>query len=159
MLYFFSLFPPPVVSMEGQKTIDPCKFNILFTKSVPHILETIFFSLDYDSFKACLQVNSTWRELLASESYIKEAKSLFHVEITHDEKKLLKAAKEGNVEVVRTLSLFVNVNCQKGGTQSTPLHEAAMNVPGKYLGRLQNFLAFNRRPSNHKYVDKESIFG
>ena len=41
----------------------------LFTESVPHVLEKIFFSLDYESFKTCKEVSISWNKLLTSESF------------------------------------------------------------------------------------------
>ena len=46
-------------------------FGVLFAKSVPHILEKIFFSLDYKSFQTCLKVNSAWNKELSSQRYQK----------------------------------------------------------------------------------------
>ena len=46
-------------------------FGVLFAKSVPHILEKIFFSLDYRSFQTCFKVNSVWNQLLSSQPYQK----------------------------------------------------------------------------------------
>ena len=51
-------------------------FDTLFTKSVPHILEKIFFTLDYDSFMACGKVCMAWKELHSSESYQQKADEL-----------------------------------------------------------------------------------
>ena len=116
--------------MESQKrTIGPCKFDILFTKSVPHILEKIFLSIDYETFITSLEVSTTWRELLRSESYLGKAKSLFHGEIVRDEEKLWRAAQDCNIEEVQSLSgrFFVNVNCVKGSVLATPLCVAAKN--------------------------------
>ena len=111
-----------------------CKFDILFTKSVPHILEKIFFSLDFEDFNTCIGVSTIWKELLTSESYLEKAKSVFR-----GEEKLWQAAKEGNVEVVQSLSgsVFVNVNWVKRWHQTTPLCEAA-----------ENAYAFNSRYKN-----------
>ena len=50
-------------------------FEVLFKKNVPHVLEKIFFQLDYESFQACSQVCATWSELFSSESY--RSKALF----------------------------------------------------------------------------------
>ena len=124
--------------MEARK---PCKFDKLFTKSVPHILETIFLSLDFESFNTCLEVSTTWRLLLTAEPCRQKVKSVFHAEIFCDEWKLWQAAKEGNVEKVRSLlsSIFVDVNCLKGGFESTPLYEAVCNY-------------YKSAPSNHKNV-------
>ena len=47
-----------------------CEFDRLFTKSVLHIHEKIFFSVDYKSFKKCLEVSKSWNDLLTSESFL-----------------------------------------------------------------------------------------
>ena len=65
-----------------------CSFDTLFSKCVPHILETIFFSVDYRTYKACLEVNSTWKKLLTSERYIAKGKSVFYKEIWKDVEKI-----------------------------------------------------------------------
>ena len=116
--------------MEGQKSLGPCKLDILFQKSVPHILERIFFSLDFETFSTCVEVSNPWKELLRSDSYLEKAKAVFHDEINQDEEKLWHAAEKGNVEEVRSLSssVFVDVNCVKGLDQSTPLSEAVRSV-------------------------------
>ena len=80
-------------------------FDKFFEESVPHILEKIFFSLEYESYKTCLEVSHTWQELLISETYQKIGKAVFHNEITQDQEKLVKASKEGNVSLVRRLLL------------------------------------------------------
>ena len=116
--------------------IGPCAFDILFTKSVPHILEMIFFSLDYESYWKCLEVNKMWKELLTSESYQTKGKIVFRHDIFALEKKLWKASHDGDVLKVRQLIScpMVNVNCfmewrWQDGTMArwnyTPLHKAA----------------------------------
>ena len=71
--------------MEGKQIIGHCIFDTLLTKYVPHILENIFFSLDYKSFKSCLQVNRKWKELIMSEAYKIKGKFVFHDEIKNKE--------------------------------------------------------------------------
>ena len=83
--------------------MDTSAFDRLFSRNVPHILEKIFFYLDYNSFQQCVRVNTTWHELLASDSYRKKAKSLFCKEILKDQRKLLKATSLGNTENVKSL--------------------------------------------------------
>ena len=39
--------------------MDSYAFEILFNRQVPHIVEKIFFSLDYESLKKCLEVCNT----------------------------------------------------------------------------------------------------
>ena len=52
-------------------------FDTLLSKNVPHILENIFFSLDFESFKACFEVSKTWNTLLKSEMFHKKAQGAF----------------------------------------------------------------------------------
>ena len=87
-----------------------CGFGKLFTKSVPHILEKIFLSLDYASFKTCMKVNTMWQELLTSESFTRLGKLTFSEDI---ERELWHALHGGNVhEVRKVLSCgMVDVNC------------------------------------------------
>ena len=67
-----------------------CEFDRLFTKRVLHIHEKIFFSLDYESFKKCLEVSKSWNALLLSESFLRRGKSVFCEDI---QKELRIAAK------------------------------------------------------------------
>ena len=98
-------------------------FDKLFTKSVPHILERVFFSLDYASFKKCMEVNTAWHELLTSESFKRLGKSKFCNDI---ERELWHALDVGNTNMVRRLlsSGMVDVNCTDSSDQ-TPLFVAA----------------------------------
>merc|ERR1712037_1021524 len=98
-----------------------------FFENFPHILEKIFFSTDYASYKICLEVNSEWKELLTSERYITKGKTVFTEEIMKDEEKLSKAARADNAdEAIRILSSgMVNVNCRVRHFDVTPLHGAA----------------------------------
>ena len=98
---------------------------------MPHILEKIFLSLDYESYKQCLEVSTTWKTLLTSESYLEIGRSVFHDEISKDEEKLWKATwligiSYNENEVRRLLSSrMVDVNSSHGLNKSTPLHTAA----------------------------------
>ena len=56
-----------------------CEFDKLFTRNVPHILERIFFSLDYVSFTACRDVCEAWSELHSSEVYRRKREELLVV--------------------------------------------------------------------------------
>ena len=49
--------------------VHDCVFDQLRSKTVPHILEKIFFALDYESYKICFEVSTTWRRLLTSEPF------------------------------------------------------------------------------------------
>ena len=99
-------------------------FDALLSRNVPHILENIFFSLDYKSFKTCMQVNKTWRELLSTASYQKRLYEIL-IEKQVNEAELFRASKEGSVEDVKKLVFnnMVDVNVQL--CQETPLIAAA----------------------------------
>ena len=53
-----------------------CEFDKLFTRNVPHVLERIFFSLDYVSLTACRDVCKAWSELHSSKSYQQKREEL-----------------------------------------------------------------------------------
>ena len=115
---------------------DCCAFDKVLSRNVPHILEKIFFSLDYDSYKKCCEVNSTWKQLIASKPFQKRAKYTFLDWQKTDKKnetKLLEFAEYGNNEEVESLLLIgTNPNCQTGKVASdeggkTPLHLASIN--------------------------------
>ena len=96
--------------MAAQGTNVECKFEKLFTRNVPHILEKIFFSLDYASFKKCMEVAPVWRELLTSKS----SKRLEVVTFREDiEKELWHNILEGNANEVKRIlsSVMVDINC------------------------------------------------
>ena len=109
------------------KTADTCHFDIVFTKNVPHILEKIFLSMDFQSLNKCFEVNNAWNALLTSESFQSKAKALFYCEIMRD-KNLMQPSFDGNIkEVRRLLSIgMVNINCEDD-RKSTPLLVAASN--------------------------------
>ena len=145
----------------------PSVIDKLFSKNVPHILEMIFLSLNYKSYKACLEVNSSWRELLTSEPYQRKGKDLFNYDIQFDEYRLLEDSRCGKTEEVRRLlsigMLDVNyeITAEKAGP---PLLEAARsghtNVVKMLLdkgAKPDKFNDFGRSPlhwaSNNNYVD------
>ena len=67
--------------MEAQKSKGESAFNKLHGIRVPHILESIFFSLDYASFRKCKEVSRAWQELITSKSFKKIGKLTFRKEI------------------------------------------------------------------------------
>ena len=56
--------------------MDQSAFEKLFKKNVPHILEKIFFSLDYESYKASHNVCTAWNQVLSSDSYVQKARKM-----------------------------------------------------------------------------------
>ena len=112
--YFSSHFLPQ--NKRINKTMDAgqstCAFDKLLGINVPHIVEKIFLSQDYESFKSCLKVSNTWKNLLTSEPFHKKLKSQFYKQILDDEKKLWHASEKGNTEEIKRLlsSNMVNVN-------------------------------------------------
>ena len=85
---------------KRRKTRHICAFDTLFTKNVPHILESIFLSLNYESFKTSLEVSKVWKRHLTSDSF---QRTVFLDDILNDEEELLSAAEEGNADEVRRL--------------------------------------------------------
>ena len=109
--------------MDRGKIETHCPFDTLFTKNVPHILENIFLSLDFESYTECLEVNKTWNRMLTSQSFKKKAK----LEFPDLQKELWLASMWGKDEKVRRIisSGLVDVNVVGGFNDSTPLCEAA----------------------------------
>ena len=112
--------------MEAEDTKGNCHFDKLFTKSVPHVLEKIFFSLDYASFEKCSVVSVAWNEFLTSRRIQKLGKYVFRKEI---ERKLWRQLKYDNTsEILKIISSgMVDVNCKDDVYQWTPMHCAAYN--------------------------------
>ena len=95
-----------------------CEIDRIFAKSVPHILEKIFLTLDFKSFMNCLDVCKSWNNLLISETFQRKTKNVFWKEIHHG---LNRAAVRGNVDVIQMVlsSFIVDIN------QSSSLYLAA----------------------------------
>ena len=115
-----------VLEMSLGKSRVPCAFDTLFSKNVPHLLEMVFLSLDYESFKTCLKVRRAWKRQLTSETFRKKAQSVFQEDIVEDEKKLWVASGSGRTDRVRELlsSMMLDVNFRMHGC--TALCRAAM---------------------------------
>ena len=77
-----------------------CEFDRLFKIRVLHIHEKIFFSLEYNSFKNCLEVCKSWHNVLTSESSQRWRKSVFREGIQEE---LETAIYNGQTEVVREM--------------------------------------------------------
>ena len=116
------------IKMEKDQITALGEFSVLFNKNVPHILENIFFSLNYDSFVSCGKVCKTWHELLKTKSYRVISKE--KLEEKNDEEKLIRFTKAGNIDEVRSLlSKGVNPNCHTAnGYNRTPLHYAIVYI-------------------------------
>ena len=102
-----------------------CEFDRLFIRNVPHVLEKVFFSLDYASFKKCLEVSKLWQDLLTTESFLRKGKSLFCMDIQWD---LQLGASNGDVDKIRRVlsSFVVDMNFMTE-TNPNPLMLAAGN--------------------------------
>ena len=103
-------------------------FEPLFNKSVPHILESIFFSLDTDSFAACGKVCKSWNELISSRAYQEKLEKMLE-EKKRKEENLCSYSDDGNADGVRKLLVEgVDKNCRsKDSTGRTPLALALSN--------------------------------
>ena len=71
--------------MAAEKKTILGGFETLFNKSVPHILEKIFFTLDYDSFLACSKVCKTLNDLLSSEPYQRRSNEMLEKKKKNEE--------------------------------------------------------------------------
>ena len=102
-------------------------FDLIFRGSFPHILEAVFFSLDYVSFKTCPHVCKEWNRLFSSKSFKKFEHSTLK-EIRQKENDLLDCSIRGKSEMVsRLLSTGISPNCRKLANGKSPLHIAAQN--------------------------------
>ena len=117
--------------MSPQDNDGHCGFDTLFKTNVLHILEDIFFSSDYKSFKTCSEVSKAWNQLFSSVTFQRKLEELL-IEKKKNEKKLHLASQEGDIAEARRLicSLMVNVNTVEGNTQfslikGTPFCKAA----------------------------------
>ena len=102
---------------------DAREFDRLFSKRVPHIHEMIFFSMDYASFKNCLEVSMQWREMLTSESFKRKGKYAFQEEI-HME--LMEAAEIGNVAKIQMIlsNFMIDINLTTARSDSVLIRAA-----------------------------------
>ena len=100
--------------------MDHSAFDTLFKKNVPHLLEKIFFLLDYESYKLCLKVSIVWKDLLTSQSFQMRGRSVFHKDILRDGMRLWLAAKAGDKDKARELlsTGMVNVDSCIASTMS-----------------------------------------
>ena len=120
------------VTKDSVHNVGVCSFDKLLSKNVLHIFEKIFLSLDYNSFKACQRVNTSWYVILTSASFIKMVRSKFQREIWKDEINLWHNSRCGKTEQVRSListkMITLNRKIMIGSFNSistTPLFEAA----------------------------------
>ena len=65
-------------------------FDLLFRRNQDCVLEMIFLSLDYNSFKKCFQVCRQWRDFLQSQSFRRKSDPLFYSDLWMDESNLEK---------------------------------------------------------------------
>ena len=116
--------------MKKEATMDlagPCGFDTLFHRSLPHILENIFLSLDYESLKTCYHVSNQWKEFITSDYFKGKARQQFSSNIEDDEMSLSEASNLGNADEVRSLLSYglADVNYVGWIYIRTALHEAS----------------------------------
>ena len=102
-------------------------FDILLKRNVPHILEKIFLSLDYESFKKSLKVSRAWSQMLGTKSFLKRAKSVYAKGIRSDKKKIIEALLSGDAAAASILLsglISMGVNIDFSNACVTPLHRA-----------------------------------
>ena len=113
--------------LSSNMAMEETDFESLFNKNVPHILENIFCSLDFQSFKRCREVCHAWNDLISSEKYHMQLKR-----VRSKEKDLIAACKNGsktNMALEQLLSQCsegrIYANCSYEG--ATPLIWSAIN--------------------------------
>ena len=86
-----------------------CAFDILSKRNVPHIPEKIFFLLDFESFKTCLNVSDEWNKLLMTDSYQRKAATLYREEALRDAELVLSHKIRGaqTAEWIREVIKFI----------------------------------------------------
>ena len=96
--------------MAKKNTATNCEIDRLFMKNVPHVLEKIFFSLDFDSIISCRAVCESWNQLHSSDLYWAKANEKL-IEKKENQKKLCFHSWKGNAEEVRRIiSSGINPN-------------------------------------------------
>ena len=97
--------------------MDHCAFDQLLRKNVPHIMEKIFFSLDYKSFMSCHMVCTTWNKLLKSEYYVQKSRKM----LAENMIKLTDAIAKGDADKVRKIIQrgMVDMNHDSGNFYTT----------------------------------------
>ena len=124
---FFNFDIREHIKLQIDATRSPT-INKLLAKNVPQIIEKIFLSLDFHSFKNCIKVNSSWKQLLISDTFKKKWKVVYHQEILDLEIKLLWASQTGHMSVVEKLisCAMIDVNCVGRVQDKSPLHYTAL---------------------------------
>ena len=103
-------------------------FGAQSERDVPHILEKIFLSLDYNAFKKCQEVSKDWKNLLISEPFLERGKTIFCEQIRND---LMHSTKEGNIDkIIKLFSRFrIDVNfISENDMNMSPLTLAALKA-------------------------------
>ena len=122
----------------------------LLTRNVPHILEKILLSVDYNTYKICQEVSKSWKNVLMSESFRRRGNTVFCEDIR---KEINHAARAGKVDAINKLlsSFEVDVNFTSGDPPVSPLTEAACGRNGDVVqlllesGADPNFIATHRK--------------
>ena len=116
-----------LATKEIKGNMHSITFYTLFEKSLHIALEKIFFSLDYRSYKTCLEVSMVWKELLTSESFQRKAKSVFSTELLKDGIGLWLSAKAGNIDRVTKIISTGMVDMNVVDNDNSALCIAAIN--------------------------------
>ena len=113
--------------------VDESEFGKLLSTNVPHILEEIFLSLDFQSLKNCHQVCKAWNRFLSSEPLHQKAKKL----LSHNNHRLQLALTEGNAKKLERILLngMVDVNNEDGLHKMT----AATRAPHMNLASYSSY--------------------
>ena len=149
---------------NNQTKPDGTKFETLFNKNVPHILEKIFYSLDYNSFMESKKVCKAWNILLSSKSYDEMAIKMQKEKRDHNE--LCQASYIGTLDDVRhILRNGVNPNCT-GTARSygmpldkiTPIQYALFGSSSKKeKDKVKLLIRGGADPTKNSTMDREEV--
>ena len=107
-------------------------FDKIFARSVPHIVEKIFLSLDLETYRNCCYVCKAWNDTLSSESFDQKAEKI----LAENNRKLMDASLDDDTDEVKMILSqgMVDVNYEDlrncpdintNGCSATPLKNAS----------------------------------
>ena len=82
---------PAALAVASSPHTSGAGFEVLMGGNFNHILEKVFLSLDYETFKNCRSVCKTWADVLDSQTFKEKAQSVFGVSMWMDTEHLERA--------------------------------------------------------------------
>ena len=152
--------PSDSVAMEDVNNDDSCPFALLFSHNCDHILEIIFLSLDYKTFKSCHCVCREGNNYLKSHSFQRVANSVFSVykwaDVKGTERKWINSVQEFNTNgkevayVTDDNNAIVHYINPDGEEKSVALGLDHKNLSVLSLQLMHNVILFEARENKSK---------